>query len=65
MVWVDWSRKNFEIADYYEGDELVVPSLGEVEGYELSGWMDDSGAMPTTVTGNMILTAEYKVKPIP
>lgn len=62
VVWVDWSRKNFEIADYYEGDELVVPSLGEVEGYELSGWMDDSGAMPTTVTGNMILTAEYKVK---
>ena len=29
VVWVDWSRKNFEIADYYEGDELVVPSLGE------------------------------------
>ena len=62
VIWVDWSRKNFEVAKYYEGDELVVPALAEVEGYELSGWMDENGEMPTKVTGNMILTAEYTVK---
>lgn len=62
VIWVDWSRKNFEITTYYEGDELVVPALAEVEGYELAGWSDESGAMPTIVTGNLILTAEYKVK---
>ena len=62
VIWVDWSRKNFEVANYYEGDELVVPALAEVEGYELSGWMDENGEMPTKVTGNMILTAEYTVK---
>lgn len=62
VIWVDWSRKNFEVANYYEGDELVVPALAEVEGYELSGWMDENGEMPTKVTDNMILTAEYTVK---
>lgn len=62
VVWVDWSRQNFAIDSYTYDDELLEPSLEEVEGYELVGWTDENGEVPEKVTRNLILTAEYKIK---
>ncbi len=62
VVWVDWSRQNFAIDSYTYDDELLEPSLEEVEGYELVGWTDENGEVPKKVTRNLILTAEYNVK---
>lgn len=62
VIWVDWERQNFDVATYFEGDELAVPSLPEVEGYEFDRWEDANGGVPATVSGNLVLTAQYKIK---
>ena len=62
VVWVDWSRQNFAIDTYTYDEELSKPALPEVEGYELTGWVDENGETPEKVTRNLVLTAEYKIK---
>lgn len=60
VIFVDWANQFIQVSKYEYGATLTPPSFTNVRGYTFEGW-DQIKAGNTVVTGNMVLTAEYKI----
>ena len=68
VVFVDWVKQTVDIQRALTGEKIVAPGAGEdMPGYTFRGWKLQDGTVAETdseitVTGDMIVTAEYDVK---
>lgn len=68
VVFVDWVRQTVDMQRALTGEKITVPGSGEeMPGYTFKGWKLQDGTVveadsEMTVTGDMIVTAEYDVQ---
>lgn len=68
VVFVDWVRQIVDMQRALTGEKITVPGSGEeMPGYTFKGWKLQDGTVveadsEMTVTGDMIVTAEYDVQ---
>lgn len=61
VIFIDWDETNVGIREFEYGDQLESPeSVLEREGQKFDKWVDENDNEITTVTQNMIVTAQYK-----
>ena len=67
-VFVDWVRQTVDMQRALTGEKITVPGSGEdMPGYTFKGWKLQDGTVveadkEMTVTGDMIVTAEYDIQ---
>lgn len=70
VIFIDWVNQTAEFSDtVFTGDKVSLPeSVESVDGYRFKGWKLEDGTVvdpaetpEVTVTGNMMITAEYAV----
>ena len=68
VVFVDWGKQTVDIQRALTGEKIVAPGAGEdMPGYTFKGWKLQDGTVAETdseitVTGDMIVTAEYDIQ---
>jgi len=62
VAFVNWDTREVQTNVFSYGDPIKYPDENDVEGYDFVGWTTTDGRTISTVTENIVLVANYKIK---